>query len=82
MTAPASGAAPTRTGMLPFEVRVDLEACCSSGRCAATEPTVFDQDPLDGTVVLLQARPPAELLADVQLCADLCPCGAIEVIET
>lgn len=60
-------------------VSVDVASCCSSGRCAATEPAVFAQDPVDGSVMLLDASPPAELTASVELCADLCPCEAITV---
>lgn len=62
-------------------VEVDVASCCSSGRCAATEPAVFGQDPLDGTVVLLDAEPPAALTESVLLCADLCPCTAITVTD-
>jgi len=51
------------------------------GRCAATEPRVFEQDDESGTVVLLQAAPPPELHETVRLCADLCPCTAITVTE-
>ncbi|MFE3518457.1 ferredoxin [Streptomyces sp. NPDC059166] len=62
-------------------VSVDTDACCAMGRCAATEPQVFDQDPENGTVVLLQAEPPPALHEAVRLCADLCPCTAITVTE-
>lgn len=62
-----------------MRVRVDVDACCRSGRCAATEPEVFGQDSEEGYVVLLTVSPPPELHDSVQLCADLCPCGAIEV---
>lgn len=62
-------------------VAVDTDACCAMGRCAATEPLVFDQDPDTGTVVLLTAEPPPELHDTVRLCAELCPCTAITVTE-
>ncbi|MEV0009954.1 ferredoxin [Streptomyces sp. NPDC051840] len=62
-------------------VSVDTDACCAMGRCAATEPEVFDQDPESGTVVLLRAEPPPALHEAVRLCADLCPCSAITVTE-
>lgn len=64
-----------------MRVRVDVDACCRSGRCAATEPRVFDQDQEEGFVVLLAEHPPQELRESVLLCADLCPCGAIEVTD-
>lgn len=62
-----------------LRVVVDTDACCSMGRCAATAPEVFDQDPDTGTVVVLDPVPPPDLHAAVRLCADLCPCGAITV---
>ncbi|MFI1864738.1 ferredoxin [Streptomyces jumonjinensis] len=62
-------------------VSIDPAACCAMGRCAATAPEVFDQDPDTGTVVLLDATPPPELHAPARLCAELCPCEAITVTE-
>jgi len=62
-------------------VEVDPEACCASGRCAATEPRVFDQSEHDGTVILRTPVVPAELRDSVLLCQSLCPCGAISVSE-
>ncbi len=62
-------------------VAVDPSACCAMGRCAATAPELFDQDPDTGTVVLLDAVPPPTSHAAARLCAELCPCGAITVDE-
>ncbi|WP_331386635.1 ferredoxin [Saccharothrix sp. ST-888] len=62
-------------------VRVDAERCCGSGNCAFTLPEVFDQDPSDGRVVLLQNRPHSGVLDLVREAADLCPSGAIELTE-
>ncbi|WP_434092802.1 ferredoxin [Streptomyces clavifer] len=64
-----------------LRVAVDTDACCAMGRCAATAPEVFDQDPDSGTVVLLLAEPPTALHETVRLCAELCPCAAITVTE-
>lgn len=58
-------------------VAVDPDACCGVGRCAMTEPSVFAQDDIDGTVVLLDPEPAPRLHDAVLLCADLCPCEAI-----
>ena len=60
---------------------VDSSACCAMGRCSATEPELFDQDPETGTVVLLDPTPPPALHDSARLCAELCPCGAITVSE-
>ncbi|MEU5345665.1 MULTISPECIES: ferredoxin [unclassified Streptomyces] len=62
-------------------VTVDPAACCAMGRCAATAPELFEQDPDSGTVVLLDAAPPPELHESARLSAELCPCGAITVTE-
>lgn len=64
--------------MTALRVLVSEDACCASGRCADTEPRVFDQD-AEGTVVLLQAEVEGELADAATLCAELCPCGAITV---
>jgi ferredoxin len=65
----------------PAAVRVstDPEACCGAGQCAATAPGVFAQSDEDGRVVLLDPRPPADLLAAVRTAADRCPSRAIRV---
>lgn len=64
-----------------MRVEVDRTACCASGMCVLTAPDVFDQDDDTGTVLLLQAEPPAELHAAVRTAADLCPARAIAVTE-
>lgn len=46
------------------EVRVDAEICAASGMCTLLVPAVFDQSEEDGTVVLADPAPPAELAAD------------------
>jgi ferredoxin len=64
-----------------LSIEVDTDSCCSSGRCADTEPRVFDQSDEDGTVVLLMPTVGPELRESVLLCESLCPCGAISVTE-
>ncbi|MER6997673.1 ferredoxin [Streptomyces sp. NPDC000410] len=67
------------SGESRLTITVDKDACCAMGRCAATEPELFDQDPDTGTVVLLDPTPAPALHASARLCAELCPCGAITV---
>jgi ferredoxin len=67
------------SGARRLTVTVDPGARCGVGRCAATEPRVFDQDPAAGTVVLLDRTPAPPLRESVLLCAELCPCQAISV---
>lgn len=62
-------------------LRVDRERCIGAGMCALTAPEVFDQDPDDGRVLLLQAEPPAGLRAGAQTAAGVCPSGAITCHE-
>lgn len=59
-------------------VHADTSKCAASGNCARILPAVFDQDPDDGTVRLLDAYPPADLTDDVIEAVDTCPTGAIE----
>ena len=63
-----------------MRVIVDPDACVASGQCVVSADAVFDQRE-DGTVLLLDASPPAELHDDVRSAAALCPAQAIIVIE-
>jgi ferredoxin len=65
-----------------MRVIVDQGRCIASGQCVLSAGAVFDQDEQDGTVLLLDASPPAELHDDVRRAAALCPAQAITVIET
>ncbi|MGW1619914.1 ferredoxin [Streptomyces sp. NPDC002172] len=56
---------------------VDTTLCIGSGQCAMTLPEVFDQDDVDGLVVLLDATPPRELNDDVDEAVNRCPVQAI-----
>ncbi|CAM03511.1 hypothetical protein SACE_4242 [Saccharopolyspora erythraea NRRL 2338] len=49
--------------------------------CALTAPDVFDQDGGDGRVLLLDAAPPAGEHDAAREAAQLCPAGAITVLE-
>ncbi|MEJ3658642.1 ferredoxin [Actinomycetes bacterium KLBMP 9759] len=61
-----------------MRVTVDGDRCIGAGQCVLAAPEVFDQDD-DGTVVLLQDRPPAELHGVAQQAAQLCPAMVIGV---
>ena len=63
-----------------MKVEVDPEVCVGSGMCALTDPAVFDQDEVDGTVVLLQPSPSGEHGEAAREAAHLCPAGAIRVV--
>jgi len=63
------------------KVEVDPDVCAGAGMCALTDPAVFDQDEVDGTVVLLQPSPTGEHEEAAREAAHLCPAGAIRVVE-
>ncbi len=62
-------------------VRADRTVCVGAGNCVLTVAEVFDQDEAEGLVVVKVTNPPAELTELVRQAADLCPSGAIEVID-
>lgn len=64
-----------------MKVTVDQDKCCAAGSCVMYAPTVFDQSDDDGTVVLLDAEPAAEVHEDVRHAAEACPAVAIELRE-
>jgi ferredoxin len=45
--------------------------------CALIGPEVFDQDPEDGRVVLLDPTPPPDRHEAAREAIEACPCGAI-----
>jgi ferredoxin len=60
-------------------VEVDRERCAGTGGCVFAAPDVFDQDPEDGRVVLLDPAPGPALAEDVREAADVCPVRAIRL---
>ena len=64
-----------------MRVLVDVDKCCGAGQCVMLAPKVFDQRD-DGIVVLLDERPPADLLESVREAATVCPGAAIRLEET
>jgi ferredoxin len=64
-----------------MRVTVDQEKCVASGQCVLAAADVFDQREEDGTVILLNPTPLAQLAEDVRRAAALCPARAITVDE-
>lgn len=58
-------------------ITVLRERCMGAGNCAEVAPDYFDQDDMDGTVVLLRTEVEPGDDADVARAADLCPVAAI-----
>jgi len=65
-----------------MKVAVEQDKCVASGQCVLVAPDVFDQRDEDGSVVLLQENPPAELHDDVREAAQVCPALAIQLAES
>ncbi|MBD3934975.1 ferredoxin [Streptomyces chumphonensis] len=65
-----------------MRVGVDRERCCSAGMCVLTAPEVFDQDEVDGRVMLLLDPVPAERVAEAREAVSFCPSGALRVVES
>ncbi|TWV53857.1 ferredoxin [Streptomyces misionensis] len=63
-----------------MRIEVDEDLCCGAGSCVLAAPTVFDQNDDDGTVLLLDPAPGAELGAAVREAAARCPTAAIRVV--
>lgn len=64
-----------------MKVAVDTGLCIGSGMCALTAPRVFDQDPAEAVVVLLDAQPPASEAEAVRLAVARCPAAVITLVE-
>lgn len=64
-----------------MKVHVDTDRCVAAGQCVLAAAEVFDQNDTDGTVVLLDADPPADQLAAVRDAVTLCPAAAIILDE-
>ncbi|SHG80291.1 ferredoxin [Streptoalloteichus hindustanus] len=62
-------------------IEADRELCVSAGMCALTAPEIFDQDDDEGRVVVLDARPSADLREGALEAARLCPAAALTVHE-
>ena len=63
-----------------MRVTVDLDMCASTGGCVHQAPTVFEiRD--DGMLYVLQVEPGEDLRAQVTAAEELCPTGAIAIID-
>jgi ferredoxin len=62
-----------------MRVTVDHDRCIGAGLCALTAPAVFDQDPAEAVVILLDETPPESTRAAVAQAVDRCPAGVIHL---
>ena len=63
-----------------MHIEADRECCIGAGNCVMTADALFDQDD-DGIVVVLAADVPADEETRARRAAQLCPAGAITVVE-
>ena len=63
-----------------MNVSVDRKTCLRSGQCTYMHPKLFKEGP-DGVPVVLLDPVPAELAAEAEDAAEICPSGAIKVTK-
>jgi ferredoxin len=66
-----------------FEVKIvgDRSICIGAAMCSLTAPALFDQDPEQGLVVVLNERPAGPDLAAAREAVEMCPSGALSLVE-
>ncbi len=62
-------------------LRVDLDLCQGHGVCVNEAPEVFDIEPKERKVVLVQTTPGREHRARVELAVQHCPTRALSIEE-
>jgi ferredoxin len=62
-----------------WRVVVDLSRCVGSGMCLFAEPAVFDQDDVNGLVVVVNDHPSSDVLDNVRRAVETCPGQAIRL---
>jgi ferredoxin len=62
------------------KVTVERDVCIGAGMCVLTAPAVFDQDPEEAVVVLLDESPPETELPAVAQAVDRCPAAVIRLL--
>ncbi|TWG11377.1 ferredoxin [Actinoplanes teichomyceticus] len=64
-----------------MKIVADLSRCVGAGQCVLTEPALFDQDPEDGTVVVLDEQPSGDLVRAAYDAVRVCPSQALSIEE-
>jgi ferredoxin len=62
-----------------MKVDVDMELCASHGQCTLVAPEVFALD--DDAVLRYDPEPDDALRPDVEQAVQLCPAGAIRLLD-
>lgn len=64
-----------------MKIEVDLDLCQGHAMCQLEAPEVFEV-PKRGTVVVLDASPPAQLRGQVERAVRECPTQALTIVES
>lgn len=64
-----------------MRIEADAECCIGAGMCVLAAPGVFDQDPDDGTVVILTAHLTPEEAGPARDAVASCPSGALSLSD-
>lgn len=62
-----------------MKVTVDRDRCIGAGLCALTAPDIFDQDPAEALVIILDETPPETAHPAVLQAIDRCPASVIQL---
>ncbi len=63
-----------------MKIVVDFDVCASTGACTQEAPEVFEVR-ADGYLYVLQEEPGEDLRSKVESAAELCPTGAISILD-
>ena len=64
-----------------MHIVTDPDRCVGAGQCVLTDPTTFDQNEEDGTVVVLRDPPDEQTAARVREAVHICPSRALSLTE-
>ncbi len=64
-----------------MRIAVQRDRCIGSGMCVLIAPAVFDQDPGEAVVLLLDESPPETARAAVLEAVDRCPAAVIALLS-
>ncbi|HEX3787453.1 MAG TPA: (4Fe-4S)-binding protein [Pseudonocardiaceae bacterium] len=64
-----------------MRIVADTDVCVGAGQCVLTDPTLFDQNDADGTVVVLVPEPTGDRIGAAEQAVRLCPSGALSLAE-
>ena len=63
------------------KIAIDRETCVGAGMCVVAASDVFDQDSVDGRVILLDENFGEEASDRVREAVLLCPSGALTLVD-